>query len=326
MKTMEASRIAAHMLATPPSVAVDASSAPVRDWETRAEGAQLACPLCHQPLQRNQRRWLQCPCCKQAVPAARDWQERGYFDLMPERFAAGRRDERLRPVFTVRQDLFRTPFVAYLYERGWRDQFQSYGFPGPDEETRLALAFFGRDARRVMDLSCGSGLMARRLVRSGPFDSVVAVDYSEAMLQETVERAARERVVIDGRSVRLLDRLTAVVRADVAHLPFATESLDGVHAGAALHCWPCVQDGLAEVHRVLKRGDGTNTGRFFATTFLWAPSAWGSALRVAESAPAPAASYRFFDERELEWLVRAAGFRSVDVQVRQRCAIVRAEK
>lgn len=29
-----------------------------------------------------------------------------------------------------------------------------------------------------------------------------------------------------------------LVRADIARLPFVTSSVDAVHAGAALHCWP----------------------------------------------------------------------------------------
>ena len=35
----------------------------------------------------------------------------------------------------------------------------------------------------MVDLSCGSGLMARRLAKSRRFGRVVAVDYSESMLQ-----------------------------------------------------------------------------------------------------------------------------------------------
>lgn len=30
----------------------------------------------------------------------------------------------------------------------------------------------------------------------------------------------------------------ALVRADVSRLPFSSGSIDAVHAGAALHCWP----------------------------------------------------------------------------------------
>lgn len=52
-------------------------------------------------------------------------------------------------------------------------------------------------------------------------------------------------------------------RCDVSKLPLKTESLDGVHAGAALHCWSKLEDSLSEVYRVLKPGKG-----FFATTFL----------------------------------------------------------
>ena len=49
----------------------------------------------------------------------------------------------------------------------------------------------------------------------------------------------------------------------MSKLPLKTESLDGVHAGAALHCWSKLEDSLSEVYRVLKPGKG-----FFATTFL----------------------------------------------------------
>lgn len=61
----------------------------------------------------------------------------------------------------------------------------------------------------------------------------------------------------------VLLRIEIVPRCDVSKLPVQTESLDGVHAGAALHCWTKLEQALSEVHRVLKPGKG-----FFATTFL----------------------------------------------------------
>jgi len=53
------------------------------------------------------------------------------------------------------------------------------------------------------------------------------------------------------------------VRADVGRLPFATGSVDAIHAGAAIHCWPNPQAAMAEISRVLKPG-----GIFVASTFL----------------------------------------------------------
>jgi DNA-directed RNA polymerase subunit RPC12/RpoP len=115
----------------------------------------------------------------------------------------------------LRQELFRTPVVSYLYERGWRESFKQAGFPGIEKEYELAMEFF-QEARgkTVMDLSCGSGLMVRRFAKSGEFARVVAVDYSESMLEE-VDRRKKEEQCPD----------FDLVRADVANLPFASDGI-----------------------------------------------------------------------------------------------------
>lgn len=162
----------------------------------------------------------------------------------------------------------------------------------------------------VMDLSCGSGLMVRRLAKSNAFAKVVAVDFSESMLQE-VERRKKEENCPD----------FDLVRADVANLPFTTDGVEAIHSGAALHCWPYVQDGLTEVHRVLKPG-----GKFFATTFLWGVPDEIINLQANLDVAGPRRAYRFFSVEELEWLMQSAGFSDVDVERRNRCAIIRCIK
>lgn len=39
----------------------------------------------------------------------------------------------------------------------------------------------------IVDASCGSGLFSRRFAKSGLFSRVVALDYSQAMLQQCYE-------------------------------------------------------------------------------------------------------------------------------------------
>lgn len=52
-------------------------------------------------------------------------------------------------------------------ERGWRQNFERAGFPGIDKEAAELLDFLknGTATGTIVDLSCGSGLMTRRLVR-----------------------------------------------------------------------------------------------------------------------------------------------------------------
>jgi SAM-dependent methyltransferase len=172
---------------------------------------------------------------------------------------------------------------------GWRQNFKNAGFPGIDAEFAEVSEFFApANGGTVVDMSCGSGLMTRRLVTSGAYERVLALDYSESMLRETARRIAEERVPTDALTL---------CRADVAALPLRPGSIDAMHAGAAMHCWPRLEEGLKQIKEALKP-DG---GRFFASTFL--QGAYGAAMPAQTGG---ANSFRFFTLEELEQVAPAA--------------------
>lgn len=286
--------------------------------------AVLACPVDKEPL-RSERVVLGSVVRQRKLSSAglQYPENRVYTDLLP---TAGRSspigvDElvsELGDVWAsrVQTGLFRSPLTAFLYERGWRDNFKRAGFPGIEKEFEEVQEFFGPAARDgvVVDMSCGSGLMTRRLVKSGAYGRVLALDYSEAMLTETARRAREEGVSMEALTL---------CRADVSCLPLQSGAVDAMHAGAAMHCWPRLEEGLKEIRRVLK----PSGGRFFATTFL--QGAYGVNSRVAQQTGTGGGSFRFFeDEAELKQLLVDAGFPEEGVTVRKEgggCAIIKAE-
>lgn len=239
-----------------------------------------------------------------------------YMDLVPQ--DARNQIPFFSPTAIVTQELFRSPLTSFLYERGWRDNFKTAGFPGIDTEF-LDLEIFMcplllpaatvdaplQDQQKVrmtsttiVDLSCGSGLMARRLVRSKKWDRVIAADFSESMLRETRRRFVEEKLPVP-----------ELVRADASRLPFQWDSVDGIHAGAALHCWPRLEESLRECLRVLKPG-----GRMYASTF-----------EVNERLQSN--TFRFFQLEELRRLFVTSGFGEVEVRREGvACLIVKAVK
>ncbi|KAF7847442.1 hypothetical protein BT93_L2962 [Corymbia citriodora subsp. variegata] len=99
-------------------------------------------------------------------------------------------------------------------------------------------------------------------------------------------------------------RNLALVRADISRLPFASSSIDAVHAGAALHCWPSPSTAVAEISRVLRPG-----GVFVATTYLLdGPFALFPLLRpLRQNISQISGSHIFLSEDELEDLCRTCG-------------------
>jgi SAM-dependent methyltransferase len=164
--------------------------------------------------------------------------------------------------------LFQSELISSVYENGWRQSFAWAGFPGEEEETRYAMEYmlsngFGAEGSDsiLLDVSCGSGLFSRRFASSGRFGKVIASDFSKTMMTQTRNYCVEDlqlKKQTEGPNASLL-----FVRADVGRLPFASGSLDCVHAGAAMHCWPSPSVAVAEISRVLKPG-----GVFVASTFL----------------------------------------------------------
>jgi ubiquinone/menaquinone biosynthesis C-methylase UbiE len=89
--------------------------------------------------------------------------------------------------------------VSFVYERGWRQNFAGAGFPGPEKEFDMAMKYLEPVQGGVLvDASCGTGLFTRLFARSNKFKSVVALDYSESMLQQA-QRFFREDPALSAR-------------------------------------------------------------------------------------------------------------------------------
>jgi ubiquinone/menaquinone biosynthesis C-methylase UbiE len=224
--------------------------------------------------------------------------------------------------------------VSLAYERGWRQSFNRAGFPGVDAEASLAMEYFAlpmakntNNTKVLVDMSCATGLFTRKFAKSGKYDRVLGCDYSPSMLEE-----ARRRIQADkdlhgnggGNVNNKKKNKIELIRLDVGNIPMQTGSVDALHAGAAMHCWPDLNAAVSEIHRVLKPG-----GRFFATTFL---SSYFARLQSAEggaNGPSRQAFQYFQSVHQLRQLLVDGGFERENVQIEilgNACVVIRCEK
>lgn len=139
-----------------------------------------------------------------------------------------------------------TDWRVHLYDAG----AAFYGFFTESEVWRRANArlvlHFPINARKVLDLGCGTGVTAIAEARERPLAEVIGVDISHQMLV----RAERAR---DRCEPGVARRIT-FVEADAARLPFADATFDVVTGHSFLYLLPDRDAVLAEVRRVLRPG------------------------------------------------------------------------
>jgi SAM-dependent methyltransferase len=135
--------------------------------------------------------------------------------------------------------------AAAHYEQGWRAQLE------PAQSKLLSLAGL-RPGQHVLDVACGTGLVAMRAAASvGATGEVVGTDLSGEMIELARTRA---RVAAAG-NVRF-------ERGDAQVLEFADASFDAVLCALGLMYVPGPEAAIAEFRRVLRPG-----GR--AVTAVW---------------------------------------------------------
>jgi ubiquinone/menaquinone biosynthesis C-methylase UbiE len=139
---------------------------------------------------------------------------------------------------------------------------------------------------RVLDVACGTGLLASRIQRELPGTEVVGFDFSRGML----ERAASH------------DRARALVQGSAMALPFGPGSFDAVVTTEAFHWFPDQALALSEFYRVL--GPNGSLLVSFVNPPLEVMSKWGRRLSRLAGEPA-----RWPTRRRMRRLVEGAGFR-----------------
>src|SRR6478609_9605203 len=212
----------------------------------------------HAPLPSNEQRFvalLRCPHCKarlQMAPASLDCLGCGqHSPSLPDvDLVAAAEPER-----TLGAAFMGSGLAARIYQSLWRPLTfgLSSGFRKPSfaREAELVLARLARHSGPWLDLACGPGALAERMLARHPEEVVVASDLSSAMLRRAATRSRAFRV-----------------RADALHLPFADGAFGAVVNLAALDLYADPERALRECLRVLKPG-----GAWLGSCFVW-PERW----------------------------------------------------
>lgn len=130
-------------------------------------------------------------------------------------------------------------WLAHAYDRGVQAAFRGT-FRSLASEVLHELA----DAERILDVGCGPGQFTVLAAEELPGAQVWGVDLAPTMIELAQAHAAASPAVA---------RLHFEV-ANVARLPFPDGNFDAVLSTGSIKHWPDAVAGLAEVHRVLRRG------------------------------------------------------------------------
>jgi len=186
---------------------------------------------------------------------------------------------------------FELPLVARGYERSIRPLAQAALALRRHDAQSEALVYrslLGAPPGPVLDLGCGTGLLARKLSREPGFPPVIGMDLSRAMLEEALAQAREHGAAVD------------LLRAQAPALPFQDGALGAVLHVGGLHLFPSIDTLLREVHRVLAPG-----GRYVASTYL------PPRLRAGQWLQASAGLYPRTEDT-LQRALKAAGFRGFE--------------
>lgn len=181
------------------------------------------------------------------------------------------------------------------------------------EQIRLFSSNMGQ---RHLEVALGTGTLLEMILRwrkwtKQPNSEITGFDYAERMLAGARKRFKKEPQV-------------KLVRADAAHLEFASDFFDTANIANAIHCLPEVDKSLQEIFRVLKSG-GTLAGNC-----LLEPDGDSLLNRVARRINTwgikKGILVRPYQVHEISALLLAAGFKVVSLEISGNCLNFKVQK
>lgn len=169
--------------------------------------------------------------------------------------------------------------------------------------SRLVQAGNPQTGERILDLGCGTGVVARQAAsRLGKGAAITGLDASPAMLAVARAASVREGAAIEWREGR------------AERLPFSENAFDLVMCQFALMFFDDKAGALCEAHRVLKRGgrlalsvwQGLECHPFYRTL--------DDVIRRRVGVAALASIFALGDPTELRSLLAGAGFQRVTIE------------
>lgn len=148
---------------------------------------------------------------------------------------------------------------ASHYDREWSEYIQS-----TVKETKARLPPID-PADCVLDVACGTGVLALQLLAAHQPLSIAGVDISSEMLKVFANKAERElgkanvflyqeKSVVDSALLTRQGSKVVLVETTAESLPFEACSFDGIVSTNAFHYFPDAEASLLEMKRVLKPG------------------------------------------------------------------------
>ena len=168
---------------------------------------------------------------------------------------------------------------------------------------RLLERIFLSAGQRVLDVACGTGIVARLAApRVAPAGKVIGLDMNEGMLAVARACAAASGLDIEWR------------QGDAGELPFAADSFDAVFCQQGLQFFPDGVAALREMRRVVVREGAVALSVNAASPYnaaLAKALARFAGERVAASSLSP---YSLGDRARLEAMLSRAGFDAMEIQ------------
>ena len=179
------------------------------------------------------------------------------------------------------KDRSRTAFDAQAstYDEGMQGEHARRLYPHVVEEVVRAVADIPTPC--LLDLGCGTGALAKLVLRQVPRARLTCVDLSSEMLAVAGER---------------LGATAKLVAADAEHLPFCDSSFDAAWCNDSFHHYPDPERAAFQVWRVLAPGGTLVIGD------AWQPAP-ARAIMNAWMPYSREGDVRIYSERELKGIL-----------------------